>query len=606
MVPDNCSNRFIKFISFATLAVFLYNFARPSRANETAIIDISIQAINILNDKCAACHGILRVSGSLDVRDPKTMLGKNNPPYVTPGSTDNSYIWKRIINGDMPPDNELTNNEKAVLKEWIKQGAKISIEKRITEQRPKVKTIQVLSTIRSHLRNADPEDRPFLKYFTLYHLHNDDTIDSARLGRHRAALSKAINSLHWKSTVVLPRPVDQNATVLYIDIRDLGWDKKGSERNDRWTEMMKRYPYGLANKDPNDPEVEKTDLDIIHLGNGLPVMMRGDWFVARATRPPLYELILRLPKTAKELEGIIGVDSQENIVAGRAARAGFSRSFVSSQNRVVERHVALFGAYWKSYDFRKGSEKSNVFRFPLGPQMSESKHANFQDFAFIHDGGEMIFHLPNGLQGYYLSDGNGNYLDKGPVDVVADPGQRSGTAEIVNGLSCISCHSRGLIDSINDDVRKGAVVSGELLRRVHKLYPPRESLQQLLKDDNRRFSAALEKAIGSFLVDADRQNPLVNISEPVTELLMKQYNPDIVLATAAMELGISAQELGSAIASMESLKDLGLRTLSAGGSIKRDLWDNGDRLFNKESDGQSLFHKIARELGLGNRRMVGR
>ncbi len=594
------ANRFLWMVSSLVSAMLTVPNASASHEGLPA------QAKAVLSQKCAQCHGITRVSGTLDIRNPKTFIDDKKAGYVTPGSAEKSYIWTRISNGDMPPDKELSSEEKAIIKKWIDNGAESFPESPLVLARPAVRTLDVLKAIRNHLLETDPEDRPFMRYFTLEHLHNDESVDSERLSRHRAALSKAINSMHWKSSIVVPKQVDQHGAVYGVDLRDLGWEKASGEKNDRWAEMMKRYPYGLANRNPEDPAVEKLDADLLELGGGFPVVMRADWFVARATRPPLYELVLRLPQNVAELEAKIGVEANENIAAARVARAGFSKSFVSSQNRLVERHHAQYGAYWKSYDFRKGGEKGNLFQFPLGPESSSLENSKFRDLAFKHDGGEMIFHLPNGLQGYFLSNAKGDYLDRGPVDVVSDPSQRSGTAEIVNGLSCMGCHTRGLIDSIHDDVRKGASVSGEALRKVRRLYPPRESIQQLLRGDNAKFSVALEKAMGSFLSDADRARPVEAVTEPISELLMKQYNPDITLLSAALELGISSQELEAAIANSESMKDLGLRTLVSGGSIKRDTWDNGDKLTRLESDGQSLFHRVARELGLGNRRVVGR
>ena len=567
---------------------------------------LALQAFEVLEKNCASCHGVTRVSGTLDIREPKTLFSQSKNPYIVSGNPENSYLWQRINNGDMPPDRQLTSTDRDLLKAWISEGTPLPPIQREHTQRPYVSIANVLDAIRTHQLDADADDRPFLRYFTFDHLHNDTSIENDRLSRMRAGLSKVLNSMHWKANIVRPRQVDRLGTVFSIDIRDLDWDRKGAEKEDRWNEMMKRYPYGLAHADPNDPKIEKMDNEIFKLAGSLPAIMRADWFVARATRPPLYELVLRLPNTASELENKLGLDVNDNLTRSRAARAGFSKSFVSSQNRLVERHDALYGAYWKSYDFRKGSTKGDLIQFPLGPDPGPGDAAIFKDFAFRHDGGEMIFHLPNGLQAYFLSDGKGKFIDKGPADVVSDPNQRSGTAEIVNGLSCMCCHNKGLIDSVRDDVRKGTAVSGEALTRVRKLYPSRERMQRLIEEDNERYGAALAKAIQPFLADSDRSKPADTVSEPVNEILVKQYNPDVSLNTAALELGVSAEQLKAAIAKSESLRELGLRILTTGGGIKRDLWDNGDRLSFSDPDGHSLFHKTARALGLGNRRVVGR
>ena len=83
-------------------------------------------------------------------------------------------------------------------------------------------------------------------------------------------------------------------------------------------------------------------------------------------------------------------------------RAGFNNSGVSNHNRVVERHKSRYGAYWKSYDFAGSVGAQNILTHPLG---------------FTHDGGEAIFNLPNGLQGYYLANASGFRLDEAPINI---------------------------------------------------------------------------------------------------------------------------------------------------------------------------------------------
>src|SRR5438270_690504 len=131
-------------------------------------------------------------------------------------------------------------------------------------------------------------------------------------------------------------------------------------------------------------------------------------------------------------------------------------SGVSSQNRLVDRHPALYGAYWKSYDFKHNEGKGNLFRFPLGPAFGDNP---FPNQAFEHAGGEIIFNLPNGLQGYLLVDAKGRRIDVGPADVVADSLRTSGTTEVANGLSCMACHDQGM-RKFKDTVRAGLGVAG--------------------------------------------------------------------------------------------------------------------------------------------------
>src|SRR5262249_20202475 len=161
------------------------------------------------------------------------------------------------------------------------------------------------------------------------------------------------------------------------------------------------------------------------------------WFVATASRPPLYHDLLQLPKTARELEQKLGVDVADDFRKDKLARAGFARSGVSGQNRLVERHDALYGAYWKSYDFLPDNGRANLPRLPLGPLdlFSKGQHP-YAAQAFRQDGGEIIFNLPNGLQGYLLVNAKDERIDAGPIAVVSDDQRVSGTPEIVTGVSC--------------------------------------------------------------------------------------------------------------------------------------------------------------------------
>jgi serine/threonine-protein kinase len=216
----------------------------------------------------------------------------------------------------------------------------------------------------------------------------------------------------------------------------------------------------------------------------------------------------------------------------------------------------------------------------------------------------MIFHLPNGLQGYYLVDGKDSYITRGPVDVVSDQKMRSGTTEIVNGLSCMCCHVKGMIDSVLDDVRAGTAVQGDALRKVKRLYPPRPQVLKLVEEDRDLFLAALKKAMTPYLIGEDKDRKIDEVKEPITELVQEYYHPDPKIDVVAYELGFEKpEELRAAIRNNEKLRDLGLRTLIADGVIKREFWDNGDRLEKPEEDGQSLFHRTARALGRGSRRV---
>src|SRR5206468_7518408 len=115
----------------------------------------------------------------------------------------------------------------------------------------------------------------------------------------------------------------------------------------------------------------------------------------------------------------------------------------------IERHDGAHGALWRSYDFDKNTGRQNLFEHPLGPNSGAT--------SFQPAGGEMIFHLPNGLQGYMLVDSQGRRIDKAPGEIVSDP--RRSDQRVETGISCMACHARGLLpkaDQLRAHVEKSA------------------------------------------------------------------------------------------------------------------------------------------------------
>ena len=193
------------------------------------------------------------------------------------------------------------------------------------------------------------------------------------------------------------------------------------------------------------------------MANRMPIV-RGDWFAATACRPPLYVDLLQLPSNLTELERQLRIDANVNISQERVMRVGFTGSGISKNNRVLERHDSIHGYYWRTYDFdevqqnlvERGQllpDRKNIFAYPLGPGNLDN---NFQ-----HAGGEAIFSLPNGMQGFMLVNANNIRIDKGPIQIVSDPKRPDRAVE--TGISCMSCHIPGIIakaDQIHDHLLK--------------------------------------------------------------------------------------------------------------------------------------------------------
>jgi serine/threonine-protein kinase len=482
----------------------------------------------------------------------------------------------------------LTDDEIAVVKKWIEAGAPAPAEE-AAEARKFISLQDELTAMRDYLRKQDRDDRPHVRFFSLRHLSNlpPDKVRDADLRVYQAALSKLVNSVSWKEKIVVPEAVDKGKTLFAIDVRKLDWD-----RGNLWQEILKRYPYALSHaRYPDDRELNELAEEVYGLAGTRVPAVRADWFIATAGRPPLYHTLAQIPTNAAELEKRLGVEVRANFLDGsRVKRAGFNGSGVSGHNRLVERHDALHGAYWKSYDFKTSAGRGNLFVFPLGPNF---KGNPFAQQAFEHAGGEIIFNLPNRLQAYMLVNNKDERIDAGPVEIVNDRKQTSGTPLVVNGLSCMSCHEHGMIH-FSDRVRGGNILGGAARDFVRRLYPEPAAMEEEVKRDEKRFLDALEEATGRFLkVGADAGKDIKDFPEPVGAIARWYLAQELTSTEAAAELGLAdAKTLEGAIKANPLLQRDGLFSLAQGHTLKREVWESTEFSF-------SPYQRAAKELKLG-------
>src|SRR5580704_2275290 len=369
---------------------------------------LALQARDILKDTCSACHkGKDSRGGRFNASIPQSMfeaLTKDDEAVIKPGQPDDSPMWQAIDSGSMPLKNSaeakrMSLAQKTLLRKWIEAGAPAWPVDQAAPPRTPISVQQMLATMREFLHNSPVDDRPYLRFYTLTHLYNQprERVSDVDMDLYRAALSKAVNSLSWKPRLVIPQPIDPQKTIFVIDLRHLDWD-----RGALWKFVLACYPYGLTYENA-EPPYRAPYLELSDLSKSDLPYVRGDWFVATATRPPLYNAMLELPKTVDELEAKLGVNLIKNFLNGQLVRSGFGQSEVSpSANRLVERHDESFGGYWRSYDFLGGSPNSQLSQFPLGPEFKDNPYSQQ---AFHQAGGEIVFNLPNHLQAYLLMVG---------------------------------------------------------------------------------------------------------------------------------------------------------------------------------------------------------
>lgn len=522
--------------------------ARPFDASAAAAFDV-------LDKHCARCH---QVGKLLDGRErPAKNFGNvlkveelaANPHHILPGNPLGSKLFKQIVDGEMPYDVAYEGNTKypkvseadlKALEGWItalgaSQTASCESHKFIDPE-------AMVGFMANDLEKVTRSRRESTRYLTLTHLANICASPES-MKVYRQGAIKFINSLSHSSDVVRLEPIDPEETILRINLVDLGWSAAD------WDKVLAVYPYNV------EPDVQLNSVLTGSTKTALPYV-RADWFTFTAAKPPLYDDLLRLPNTFQKLAKEQGVNLEANIRNFVAQRSAFQKSGVSQNNRLIERHPSRSGYFWTSYDFAGNRGEQSLFEHPLGPDGKD---------AFHHDGGETIYSLPNGFQGYYLNKANGERLDKGPTEIVRDLSRKD--LAVTNGISCMGCHDQGMRkakDEVREHVIRGKSFSKEVRETVEGLYPPTAKMDALIDGDGKRFTDAMVRA---GLTPTLKLNGVEMINA-----LSKRYEDDIDLTLAAAEFGLDPKEFKDSAGDVsKELRPL-VRRLEQG-SIPRDQFE---------------------------------
>lgn len=506
----------------------------PVRADDA---DLAVKAQAILKTHCYRCHGQLAKGDFKHVLDRDKLVANK---HIVPGKPAASDLFERMRDSNMPPPEVKTSRpskeDVALIEQWITAGA--PAWPRTSPARVFVSESELQQRILADLQTVPPLERRFMRYLSLVQGANAGWSD-ADLDSARQALVKLLNSLSWHARPHLPHAVDPARALFRIDLRAVKWTGR------LWDRMLAFYPYRM-------PASSAARSIAAATGSEVPYV-RADWFIATAARPPLYYDLLDLPGTDRGLERLLQVDAARDIEELSVARAGFNGSGVSNHNRLIERHDAAHGAYWKTYDFSANTERQNLFEHPLGPPPAGN--------AFVHAGGEMIYHLPNGLLAFFVTDGGGRRIDRAPVEIVSDP-QRPDKA-VEAGLSCFACHGAGFIPK-SDQVRAHVLKNAQAFARadletVQALYPTDDKFRALVAQDSQRYLQALER------LGVKKDGP-----EPLTAVTLR-YEGTLDLANAAAETGLPPTEFAERLRRDPAL-GRALGALLANGTVQRQTF----------------------------------
>lgn len=495
--------------------------------------ELAKQAKEILQNSCFACHGQYgEGEGKLRVLEQATYddaslrqsirdrITGDETPVMPPKRHKDGFQKDYQVDADHLKAMQLSAEQKGTLVKWLDAGARLPQADRAAFHKEEA----MFKAIKAYVESQPETKRANLRFLTLHTLANTgDTPEE--LAVYRKAIIKTLNSLSWNAKVQKPTPVPGTDDLVYaFDLSKMGpTDKPWTAAT--WDAICEFYPYDMGGDDVAVQRACKSKGTL---------MMRADFFVFFATLPTVYHDLLGVPGTVKELEKILGVDTVANAKSGDLQRAGVTDSGVSVNHRVVERHELdrWNGYYWKSYDFKHAGENAprlNITKFPV----PKSENA---EYGFEESGGEFVFTLPNGFQGYMIADDKGNRLDVAPASIVTDNASPRG--EVHNGFSCIQCHAEGVksVKSFEDvdRVRELALrIEDETLQRqIETLHPTGAKMKEVIGKDVQSFLKAMAAAGAG---DAEQ--------EPVRTLIARFRQRHISLAQAAAELGMEGAAL---------------------------------------------------------------
>jgi hypothetical protein len=355
-------------------------------------------------------------------------------------------------------------------------------------------------------------DHPFT-YYVSY--------SSVLPGTHREELIAASRLMIASTSrqVVLERcsPVPITDTLARIDLRDLRWDA------DAWLRLLKRYPYATASP---------------------PLVVRADWLTVQLAdaneSPAYYELLLgSVPKTRDEWLAALHVEKDADPLL-RYGMVEEDSGVARSKVRWLESFPTLSGYAWGTRDSVEITTESDPLEHPDGD--------------FKHDGEEWIVGIPKlslasrergVLQVYLLSSGDGNRVDKAPIDLVEDATRFRTNAEIRNPGSCVQCHGGGLNEptrnGLEDCVLSGATLhtlGRDRLAEIEAFHLGRISLDR----DNEGFEAIVKSLTGM-----DGAKAALSFRRSI-----ERFDKPLRIEDLARELGVAPEAARNAIANQSA------------------------------------------------------
>jgi hypothetical protein len=367
----------------------------------------------------------------------------------------------------------------------------------------------VYAEVSADLARLDAGDQGTARYFSLA---NEAGVlgCGAALDTSRQAVLELVNQLSLDAVLTPPTPVNADATLYRINLRDYQWDRpvevNGTQFVDVWEALVASSVYAveLVGDDADDAKSSS--------GTNVPVIP-GNAFVAAATSAPVYYGVLGIPE---DLDAFIlndlGIDVAQNQSDRELVRAGLDGTGLGNDEFLLERFdiEVRAGYVWQIFSDPAGD--AALVEDPLGTPDSQER--------------ELLFTLPNGLLAHALADADGQRIDSS--DLLVDTLETDFRAKVA--LSYLRFRNQGMTGS--DGLRALAAseperFSPEELDAIFEIYRAEGDLATVLEDDRLGPSQALEALGGSI----DAPDPSAQVAA--------QFDADLDLQTAAGDLFVT-------------------------------------------------------------------
>jgi len=503
---------------------------KPSDARSLA----EAAAENVLNSNCGSCHG-----PTLSTTDAQAGMNYINDinalvkaGKIVPLSSATSLVVQRMINGSMPPlvsgKAKVTDSDINVVASFIDNPVFWPDYKPVDcSTKNQIATLDdVYRAVNRDLATQDSRDTPFLRYISLTNRFTAGVCADTALDKDRQAMLKMMNMLSTRASIGKVTPINPNNTIYVVDERDFNWNRQitvGNQTfNDVWDAIAgTNNPYAVE-LFGDDADRAKQDT-----ATTVPVMF-ADQMMDVATIGNLYYAIINLDVNQTLGDFILnglGVDVQADLDDRKEIRAGTTKSRITRQDRVVERHDLgnRAGVLWESFDFEANNANQSIFQDPFG---------------FAAGGKEAIFTLPNGMLAFAIADANDKLVQDS--DILLDTSQDNYKA--VTSVSCSNCHALGFIQVV-DEVRDVALanrlsigLSRDQIEQLNDIYvTPAVFQKQVQQDSTGFYQNALQ------LAALPTQG-----SDPVASVWLR-FDADISLKDAAGDLGVTPADLADSL-----------------------------------------------------------